>query len=240
MRRSQLDALRAMDLTAWKLRTAASTKPEASVSLANLTPQSSDNAPAEALGDLSWDELAAHVARCDRCPLSATRHSAVFGTGDPAARWLLIGEGPGAEEDRQGLPFVGRAGKLLDAMLAAIGLKRTEVYITNIVKCRPPGNRDPAPSEADACRQYLDEQIARIDPALIIALGRIAAQRLLEVETSLGRLRGKAHRSTSGHDVLATYHPAYLLRNPSAKRAAWEDLQLAMTLASPRKGPSKP
>lgn len=240
MKTSQLKTLRAMGLTAWEQRSPAPKQQEVSelrTARETAAPQATGS---ESLADLSWSALAACVDECTRCDLSRTRQKTVFGYGDQNASWLFVGEGPGAEEDRRGLPFVGRAGKLLDAMLAAISLERTQVYITNIVKCRPPGNRDPSPSEASACRKFLDEQINRINPDLIIALGRIAAQRLLDVETSLGRLRGKTHRMASGHEVLVTYHPAYLLRNPVAKRAAWEDLQLALQVAAPRKPEAMP
>jgi uracil-DNA glycosylase family 4 len=160
--------------------------------------------------------------------LHATRKQAVFGVGNQQADWLIIGEAPGAEEDRQGEPFVGRAGQLLNAMLKAIGLKREQVYIANILKCRPPNNRDPRPEEAACCSPYLQRQIELIQPRLILALGRIAAQRLLQTNTSLARLRGKVHTLESTQSpVIVTYHPAYLLRSPAEKRKAWQDLQYA-------------
>jgi DNA polymerase len=141
---------------------------------------------------------------------------------------MIIGEAPGAEEDRRGEPFVGRAGKLLDEMLRAVGLDRGSVFITNILKCRPPGNRDPAADEAAACRDYLERQIEMIKPRLVLAVGRIAAQQLLHTDSPLGRLRGRAHSLTSGQvPLVVTYHPAYLLRSPSQKRKVWEDLCLA-------------
>jgi DNA polymerase len=146
---------------------------------------------------------------------------------------MLIGEAPGAEEDKRGEPFVGRAGKLLDAMLAALGLTRGDVFITNIVKCRPPGNRDPAPEEAAACRDYLTAQIEGVAPTLILALGRVAAQQLLGVETPVGRLRGRVHEGPGNTPVVVTYHPAYLLRTPIAKRKVWDDLKLALATAAP-------
>jgi uracil-DNA glycosylase family 4 len=153
----------------------------------------------------------------------------VFGVGNPHADWLVIGEAPGAEEDRQGKPFVGAAGKLLDAMLQAIGLSREDnVFVANMLKCRPPGNRDPKPEEVAACLPYLMRQIAAIKPKLILAVGRIAAQNLLATDVPLGRLRGRVHRfgplSTA---LIVTYHPAYLLRSPAEKRKAWEDLKFA-------------
>lgn len=166
------------------------------------------------------------VRACTRCELHASRTRTVFGTGDPAARLMIIGEAPGADEDARGEPFVGRAGQLLNAMLRAIGLARDEVYIANILKCRPPRNRDPRPEEVAACSGYLDRQVALVAPELILAVGRVAAQNLLGVSTPIGRLRGGVvHRHpASGTPVLVTYHPAYLLRSPLEKRRAWDDL----------------
>lgn len=177
----------------------------------------------------SWAELETAVARCTRCALAERRQHTVFGVGARDARWMVVGEAPGAQEDRRGEPFVGRAGTLLDAMLAALGTCRDAVFITNIVKCRPPGNRDPAPEEADACRGYLLAQIEHIDPGLILALGRVAAQQLLGVKTPVGKLRGRVHQGPGARPVVVTYHPAYLLRTPAAKRQAWADLQLAQS-----------
>lgn len=182
---------------------------------------------------LSWNELAQQVANCQLCDLHATRKQAVFGVGNQQADWLIIGEAPGAEEDRQGEPFVGRAGQLLNAMLKAIGLAREQVYIANILKCRPPNNRDPLPEEAACCSPYLQRQIELIQPRLILALGRIAAQRLLQTNTSLARLRGQVHTlEATGTPVIVTYHPAYLLRSPAEKRKAWQDLQFAQGIVS--------
>jgi uracil-DNA glycosylase len=184
--------------------------------------------PGAATGE-DWQLLQDEVAGCVKCALAATRTRTVFGVGNPHADWLVIGEAPGAEEDRQGEPFVGAAGKLLDAMLHAIGLSRAEnVFIANMLKCRPPGNRDPKPEEVAACLPYLMRQIAAIKPKLILAVGRIAAQNLLATDASLARLRGRVHRfgplSTA---LIVTYHPAYLLRSPAEKRKAWEDLKFA-------------
>lgn len=177
---------------------------------------------------LDWSGLARQVANCQLCELHATRTQAVFGVGNQQADWLIIGEAPGADEDRQGEPFVGRAGQLLNAMLKAIGLMREQVYIANILKCRPPNNRDPKPEEAACCSPYLQRQIELIQPKLILALGRIAAQRLLQTNTSLARLRGQVHTlETTRTPVIVTYHPAYLLRSPAEKRKAWQDLQFA-------------
>ena len=178
--------------------------------------------------NLSWQDLRAAVQSCTRCALAKTRTQAVFGTGDVQARWMIIGEAPGADEDRRGEPFVGRAGQLLNNMLAAIGLPRESVYIANVLKCRPPNNRDPKVDEAANCRGYLERQIELVNPALILVVGRIAAQNLLHTDAPLARLRGKQHRApVSGTPVVVTYHPAYLLRQPADKRKAWEDLQFA-------------
>lgn len=202
------------------------------------TPTAADaEAPVEPGGDgsdvatLDWDALRARVAACTYCDLHRGRTQTVFGVGSRSADWMVIGEAPGAEEDRRGEPFVGRAGKLLDEMLKAVGLDRERVFIANILKCRPPSNRDPSPSEAQSCRVYLDRQIALVAPKLILAVGRIAAQQLLGVDAPLGRLRGRPHR-LDGPDVpvVVTYHPAYLLRTPGQKRKAWEDLCLARRL----------
>lgn len=175
----------------------------------------------------SWDQLTDAVAHCTACKLSATRTQGVLGVGDRNADWLIVGEAPGADEDRIGEPFVGQAGKLLDAMLAAIGIARGDnVYITNVLKSRPPGNRNPEPDEVAACRPYLLAQIELIQPRLILALGRFAAQSLLETDETIGRLRGRVHRFQNV-PLVVTYHPAYLLRNLPDKARAWEDLCLA-------------
>ena len=169
--------------------------------------------------------LAGQVSGCRQCKLCTTRTQTVFASGDPHARLMLVGEGPGAEEDRQGVPFVGAAGELLNRILAAIGLARDAVYVANIVKCRPPGNRDPEPDEVRACRGYLERQIDLVRPAVIVALGRIAAHELLGNDFSLTRLRGEWHE-VRGIPVRVTYHPAALLRNAAYKRPTWEDMQL--------------
>ena len=183
--------------------------------------------PAEGLG---WPELRDCVANCTRCELSASRTNTVFGVGSPDADWLIIGEAPGAEEDRRGEPFVGRAGKLLDQMLFAIGQSREKVFIANILKCRPPDNRDPKPGEAAACRDYLERQIELIQPKIILAVGKIAAQNLLGTDDPVGRMRGRQH-DLGGIPLVVTYHPAYLLRSPSQKHKSWSDLCLAARLA---------
>ena len=177
---------------------------------------------------MDWPTLRASVTNCQLCTLHKSRTQTVFGTGDTQADWMIVGEAPGANEDRQGEPFVGRAGQLLNNMMAAVGLPRNAVYISNVLKCRPPNNRDPKPEESALCRGYLERQIALIQPKLIIVVGRIAAHNLLNVTTPLGRLRGQLHTlPNSDIPVLVTYHPAYLLRQPLEKRKAWQDLQLA-------------
>ena len=174
-----------------------------------------------------WDTLNQAIASCTACKLHQTRTQGVPGVGDRHAEWLIIGEAPGADEDRQGEPFVGQAGKLLDAMLAAIGLNRGEnVYITNVLKSRPPGNRNPEADEIAACMPYLLSQIELIRPKIILALGRFAAQNLLQTDEPIGRLRGRMHRFQD-IPLVVTYHPAYLLRNLPDKARAWEDLCLA-------------
>ena len=173
----------------------------------------------------SLEELYDAIHTCTKCSLGFTRNKFVFGVGNPNAGILFIGEAPGRDEDLQGEPFVGRAGQLLDKMLAAIHLTREDVYIANILKCRPPENRDPLPDESNACLPHLAEQIRLIKPKLICALGRIAAQILLDTKTPLSKLRGRFY-DVGGAKMLATFHPAALLRNPNFKREAWEDLKL--------------
>lgn len=178
----------------------------------------------ERIATMDWEELAAAVANCTACPLHKTRKRAVLGVGDIHADWLFVGEGPGAEEDERGEPFVGQAGKLLDAMLAAIDLKRGEnVYIANAVKCRPPNNRTPEAPETAACWPFLSRQIALIQPKLIVALGKPAAQTLLAQEVTIAKARGRLF-DFHGIPLIVTYHPAYLLRNLPDKAKAWEDL----------------
>ena len=169
---------------------------------------------------------AAEVSGCTRCELCKTRTQTVFGVGNRRAELLVIGEAPGADEDRQGEPFVGRAGQLLNSMLRAMGSPRETVYIANVLKCRPPGNRDPNPAEVASCLPYLQRQIDLIQPRLMLAVGRIAAQNLLATDTPIGRLRGQVHRfGSAATPLIVTYHPAYLLRSPSEKRKAWSDLK---------------
>jgi uracil-DNA glycosylase family 4 len=175
-----------------------------------------------------WPELQARVAACTRCVLHTTRTQTVFGVGSQQAQWLIVGEAPGAEEDARGEPFVGRAGQLLNSMLRAVGLAREQVYIANVLKCRPPGNRDPSGTEAAECLPYLEQQIALLKPKILLAVGRMSAQNLLRSDAPLGRLRQQVHRfGISQVPLVATYHPAYLLRAPVDKRKAWEDLKFA-------------
>jgi len=174
-----------------------------------------------------WDSLRADVAACRKCRLCETRTQTVFGVGPRQAPLMVVGEGPGADEDARGEPFVGRAGKLLDEMLRAIGRSRqADTFIANVVKCRPPGNREPAEDEAEACRPYLEQQLQWVRPRLIVALGRVAAQRLLATDTPIGKMRGQTyHWGPDRTPLMVTYHPAYLLRNPGDKAKSWEDLK---------------
>jgi len=199
----------------WRLREATSAAPRSALDARPSAPT------------YTWDTLTDAVAHCTACKLSATRTQGVLGVGDRNADWLVIGEAPGADEDRLGEPFVGQAGKLLDAMLASIDLARGDnVYITNVLKSRPPGNRNPEPDEVAACRPYLLAQIELIQPKIILALGRFAAQSLLDTDEAIGRLRGRVHQF-QGVPLVVTYHPAYLLRTLPDKARAWEDLCLA-------------
>ena len=179
-----------------------------------------------AADEAAWEALRTQVSGCTRCELCKTRTQTVFGVGNRRAELLVIGEAPGADEDRQGEPFVGRAGQLLNSLLRAMGNPRETVYIANMLKCRPPGNRDPKPEEVASCLPYLQQQVDMIEPRLMLAVGRIAAQNLLATDTPIGRLRGQVHRfGTRGTPLIVTYHPAYLLRSPSEKRKAWSDLK---------------
>ena len=178
------------------------------------------------------------IGECTRCPLHQGRNKIVFGDGDPAARLMFVGEGPGADEDAQGLPFVGKAGQLLNNMISAMGLRREEVYIANVVKCRPPGNRVPEPEEGATCSPFLFRQIDVIRPEVLVALGATAATWLLGARQPLAGLRGRVH-AVRGTKLIVTYHPAYLLRDPRQKKEAWADLQIAMKelgLKPPAKG----
>jgi uracil-DNA glycosylase family 4 len=240
------DTLRELGLgPVWKLRATSPAIPVEQAAVAStvavepppdVAPAVAPISPMASLAAMDWDQLAAAVAACRQCRLGETRKQAVLGVGDRNADWLFVGEGPGAEEDERGEPFVGQAGKLLDNMLAAIGLKRGEdVYIANAVKCRPPENRTPAPDEAAACRPYLERQIELIQPKLIVALGRPAAQTLLQVEVKIAAARGKLH-DYRGIPLIVTYHPAYLLRTLPDKAKAWEDLCFMKRTMQARKG----
>jgi uracil-DNA glycosylase len=217
--------LAALGLKPWTLRVKPVAAPEAAVAASDVSPSREAGA--------DWAELRARVAACTRCSLSATRTQTVFGVGNQNADWLIVGEAPGAEEDRKGEPFVGRAGQLLNSMLLAIGLPREQVYIANVLKCRPPGNRDPSPIEAAECLPYLERQIALLKPKIMLVVGRIAAQNLLRTDKTLGSLRQQVHRfGLSEVPLVVTYHPAYLLRTPGDKRKAWEDLKFARAVCS--------
>ena len=201
----------------------------AAVASAGATPE---EAVASSDGTAAWETLRTEILSCTRCSLHKSRTQGVVGVGPRRTEWMVIGEAPGAEEDRKGEPFVGRAGQLLDAMLRAIGLDRaTNVYIANVLKSRPPGNRDPKPEEVAACLPYLMRQIVLLRPRLMLAVGRIAAQNLLNTDMPLGRLRGKVHQfGELNTPLIVTYHPAYLLRTPADKRKAWEDLKFARSV----------
>jgi len=181
-----------------------------------------------------WDALRAAVMPCKRCDIHQYRTQTVFGVGNQQADWMIVGEAPGADEDRQGEPFVGKAGQLLTNILAAVKLPREKVYIANVLKCRPPNNRDPKADEIANCQGYLHRQIELVNPAVIVVVGRIAAQTLLQTQQPVGRLRGKVHRLPGYNTPLVvTYHPAYLLRQPLEKRKVWEDLKLARQIYDP-------
>lgn len=252
------DRMQALGLSpAWRLRTPVVAETEVEMALAAAPEPVSEPLPAMTLAmpapaaiadeaaptpsaaspiqTMDWQALDAAIKSCNRCDLARSRSQAVPGVGDRQAEWLLVGEAPGANEDRLGEPFVGDAGKLLDAMLAAIGLARgNNVFIANVLKSRPPGNRDPKPDEVAACLPYLERQIELIQPKLIVALGRFAAQNLLARDTPIGQLRGQVHRYR-GVPLIVTYHPAYLLRNPLDKAKVWEDLLLARDTLSATK-----
>lgn len=213
---------------------------DAATEVNDQTPIAQGDSRAAAIGRMSWAELRNAAAECSACPLHKARKQAVLGVGDENADWLFVGEGPGAEEDARGEPFVGQAGKLLDNMLSAIALRRgQDVYIANVVKCRPPGNRTPESAEAHACEPYLSRQIELIAPKLIVALGKVAANNLLETDAPLGSLRGKLH-DYRGTPLIATYHPAYLLRSLTDKAKAWEDLCFAVDTMAQLKSAGSP
>jgi DNA polymerase len=218
------DVLREMGLApVWKLRAG---------------PGQAETIPEEGrdIASMDWEQLKAKVAGCSDCKLRAGCTQTVFGVGDERAKWMLVGEAPGAEEDRLGEPFVGQAGKLLDHMLASIGLQRgRNVYIANVLKCRPPGNRNPEPDEVAKCSPHLLRQVALVQPKLIVAMGRFAAQTLLGTDATIASLRGSVHRY-AGVPLVVTYHPAYLLRNLPDKAKAWADLVFAKRTISEQEG----
>lgn len=238
------DYLRTLGIDVWVPRAGAVVTERAAAPIAPVTRPAPAELPVaaapsrrrQALSDseiaAQWQALKAEVAVCTRCSLHATRTQTVFGVGNERADWLIIGEAPGADEDRKGEPFVGRGGQLLDAMLRAIGVRRGEnAYIANILKSRPPGNRDPKPEEVAVCMPYLLRQIALIAPRIILSVGRISAQNLLATDTPIGRLRGRLHHfGELNTPLVVTYHPAYLLRSPGEKRKAWEDLKFARSV----------
>jgi uracil-DNA glycosylase family 4 len=226
------DYLEAIGIELWVARGAQAPTAAPAPAAPVPAPEAAPPAGPDAVAAASWEQLRSEVLHCTRCPLHLTRTQGVVGVGPKRTDWLVIGEAPGAEEDRRGEPFVGAAGQLLDAMLRAIGLDRTRnVYIANVLKSRPPGNRDPKPEEVAACLPYLVRQIALLQPKIMLAVGRIAAQNLLGTDTPLGRLRGRVHYfGELNTPLVVTYHPAYLLRTPGDKRKAWEDLKFARNL----------
>ena len=225
--------LQAMGIKTWALRN----QPSAEVIEDTAESVVDDVAVAEVSGisevadvrQLDWRALQSTVASCTACALHESRTNTVFGIGDHHAQVMVIGEAPGADEDQQGEPFVGSAGQLLNNMLLAIGFRREQVYIANILKCHPPGNRDPQPEEVSQCESYLKRQIAMVNPKVILAVGRIAALNLLKVETPVGKMRGKLYQY-GDTPVVVTYHPAYLLRKLSEKAKSWDDLRLALSI----------
>jgi len=239
---SRAEYLKAMGITQWRLRAVgADPGPQIDAGAADdavAVPGAGQTPSADAAGGvaaLDWESLCETVAACTRCALHQTRTQTVFGVGHRQADWMFVGEAPGGEEDRRGEPFVGRAGKLLDAMLEALGCRRDEVFIANVLKCRPPDNRDPHGEEVQQCGDYLLRQIDLVRPRLLIALGRFAAQSLLNTSRPIGKLRGEVfEHAASGTPLVVTYHPAYLLRNPIDKRKAWQDLCLIKQVSAAR------
>jgi len=224
--------LSAMGIRQWVARDAPAEPDVAAAMVPSAVPAGSEVQREEnPVASLDWAALQQRVESCTLCPLHASRTRTVFGTGNRNADWLIIGEAPGRDEDREGEPFVGRAGKLLTEMLFAAGYQRKDVYIANILKCRPPNNRDPSPEEVACCHAYLERQIELVQPVLMLAVGRIAAHNLLHSDLQVGRLRGRVHRYGERQSpLIVTYHPAYLLRSPLEKRKVWDDLQLAQAV----------
>jgi DNA polymerase len=226
---SRAEVLRELGLApVWRLRRVSSAAGDTSDETpATVAPDPAQDERRARIAALAFDALSEDIAGCTACGLCRTRRRTVPGVGDEAAQWMFVGEAPGADEDAQGEPFVGAAGQQLDNMLAALGLSRSDdVFIANVLKCRPPGNRAPEPLEASACRPYLDRQIELVAPRLLVALGRSAACTLLGVDASVASLRNRVHRYR-GTPLIVTYHPAYLLRTPADKAKAWEDLLFA-------------
>jgi uracil-DNA glycosylase len=231
----QIAMLREMGITAWELRSAGPVPEEVEpvAPSPTATPTEAREGRSDDIARLEWPELRAAVAACTACKLCESRRNTVFGVGNEQADWMIIGEAPGENEDRQGEPFVGQAGKLLDNMLRAIGLTREnstpdkQVFIANVLKCRPPNNRNPQPEEVAKCEPFLRRQVELVRPKIILAMGRFALQTLLQTDEPVGRLRGRVHHY-QGVPVVVTYHPAYLLRNLPEKARAWEDLCLAL------------
>jgi uracil-DNA glycosylase family 4 len=218
MEERRIRYLQAMGITPWLLR--GDNDDDTTIDIAS--------EPDPAIADMDWGLLRETALGCRRCPLNQSRTNVVFGVGSLTADWLFVGEAPGAEEDKLGEPFVGRSGQLLDAMLRALGLSREQAYIANVLKCRPPENRDPQTVEMNTCAPFLNRQIELIQPRVIVAVGRVAAQRLLATDIAVGRLRGKIHRYGERQTPLVvTYHPAYLLRRPGEKAKSWQDLLIA-------------
>jgi len=228
MEARKLAYLKAIGIPTWTERATSAALPAEKEVLSEVNQLAQSHPEDEKIAS-QWARLRQQVASCEACVLHQSRTQTVFGVGNTRARVVIIGEAPGQEEDRRGEPFVGRAGKLLDKMLAAVGFSREEVFIMNILKCRPPQNRDPRPEEMSACSGYLNAQLTLLQPKLLLAVGRIAAHHLLSCDTVLRRLRGKWHRHSSGLPLLVTYHPAYLLRNPRDKPKSYEDLLMVLT-----------
>ena len=229
----QQQYLKQIGVTVWEERRSTHKEKEDEIKLVGFDAIkiSEDNKYTETELDKNLNYLSNQVAICNLCELHKCRKNTVFGVGDNNADWLVIGEAPGVDEDLKGEPFVGRAGKLLNSMLFSVGVQREDIFITNILKCRPPKNRDPKPDEAKACEKYLRQQIKLINPKIILALGRIAAQNLLKSTIPIGKMRGNSYQYPD-YDlpVVVTYHPAYLLRSPSEKRKVWEDLKFAQNI----------
>ena len=242
----QLELLRKIGVEVWRFRDTETADPDARVEAQHADVSASESANATATADVNQspdtppdetdetlDDIAREVSTCQKCALHQSRTNTVFGCGDAQANWLFIGEAPGQNEDEQGQPFVGRAGKLLDMMIAALDMKREQVFIANVLKCRPPDNRDPNPDEVAQCESFLHRQLALIRPRVIVALGRVSAQALLKTDTPIGKLRGQQyHYGADKIPLIVTYHPAYLLRSPTQKAKAWEDLWQAKMIVS--------